>query len=200
MELTREDVFSVANAATATGLALSVGGAVNIDELAGVLAFGAGRVCDVADGYLARRYHASEFGAKFDATADKIAVLFGCYFAYAEEVAPTPVIATIVGVNILNAAANVYLEAVGAHPVTDEDGRRQMAAFMACLGSFALGNATDTEAFNTVGIAAFGAGVIPAVSSSARYQKHAWNERQQRRAPKQNIRPTPVMRPSKRRA
>ncbi len=184
---TREQVLAPANAVTAAGLAMSVYGATNIDELSGVLWFGAGRVADVIDGPVARYTDtASPFGAKFDAAADKIAVAFGCYFAWVEEVAPQPVIATIVGVNLLNAAANVYLEYAGAEPETDDAGKTTMAAFMASMGSFALSNALESTFFEGVAVGSFFAGLPYAAKSSGRYAKHAWQERQHSSEPKQN--------------
>ncbi len=199
MPPSREDIFSAANAVTTTGLALSAYGAVNIDELSGVMLFGLGRALDVIDGKVARRYHSSEFGAKFDAVADKIAVAMVGYYAWVEEVAPEPIIATIIGVNVINACSNIYLEHVGAEPHTDPQGRDMMFAFMTALGLSALGNATDSEILNTGGWVAFGGGLKPAAESSHRYVKNAWHEREQRRQPKQNTRPTPKMRPSNRR-
>lgn len=187
MPPSKEQILAPANAITLAGLAVSAYGAMNIDELSGVLLFGVGRVADVIDGPVARYTNtASEFGAKIDASADKIAVAFGCYFAWVEEVAPEPVIATIVAVNLINAVANVYLDHVGAEPETDPAGKRMMFAFMAALGLFALGNATDSQALEVAGGVSFAGGVPFAAKSSGRYVKNAWQERQHSREPKQN--------------
>lgn len=152
-----------------------------------MLLFGIGRTADVIDGPVARYTNtASEFGAKLDAGADKIAVAFGCYFAWVEEVAPEPVIATIVAVNLINAAANVYLENMGAEPETEPAGKKTMLAFMLALGLFALGNAVDSQALEVAGGVSFAGGVPFAAKSSRRYVKNAWQEREHSRAPKQN--------------
>lgn len=68
-------LFTAANAVTATGLLLTVFGSIRLDSVLGFLSILAGRLFDLVDGLVARKTGSSEFGAKLDAVADKLAVL-----------------------------------------------------------------------------------------------------------------------------
>ena len=163
-----------ANAITIAGLALSVYGAANLNEVSGVLIFGAGRVLDIADGYVARRTHASRFGALLDASADKAAVAAalagGLYF----EAVPVAVLGTIAAANIINASANTYSESKKQEPKTSTAGKYYMFGYNAAFGAFALGAAMEgNSTLGSAGWAIFAATTPLAIKASWDYTKAA---------------------------
>jgi phosphatidylglycerophosphate synthase len=189
MEIRKEDVLTPANLITVAGLALSIHGATHINEVSGVIEYGVGRVFDMADGYVARRTHASRLGEMLDAVSDKAAIAFVLFEAWHQDVGPEAVLAIVALYNVVNAVANTYAEKHEANPKTNKAGKFAMFGQNAALGSLLL---SDTLGGNVgleaAGWVAFSASLPLATKASYEYVQHAWQIRNQK-LPRSNIAP-----------
>lgn len=174
MEISKQDVLTPANALSTAGLLLTVVGSANIDKVSGVAMVGVGRALDLADGYVARRTHASEFGAAVDATFDKLAVAAIAVQAWRHDAAPDAVLAAVVTFNIINAVSNVYADRKGFEAKTSIDGKLGMFGQNVAVGAFALANALgDNVGVEAAGWFAFAASAPSSVKASIGYSRHA---------------------------
>lgn len=83
MGINRKDILSAANVITLVGVGLTLVGALQLDTWPGLIMATIGKSLDNLDGYVARRWHSSSFGAALDATADKLSglmLLAGCWY------------------------------------------------------------------------------------------------------------------------
>jgi phosphatidylglycerophosphate synthase len=159
MKIHTSDVLTPANAITLVGLGMSLYGAYNLDTLSGTLIFGAGKSLDMLDGPVARRTHASDFGAAFDATADKIAIGAALVASVIHESAPLPVIGFIAAQNITNTVFTLAAEKRGLQPKTSWEGKRAMFGQGLAIGGFALAHALNNEAVDVASWGVFAASV-----------------------------------------
>jgi len=179
MEISKQDIFTPANAVTIVGGALAVHGATHIHELSGVLEFGAGRMLDICDGFIARRTHSSPFGEGLDATVDKAAIAAGVGEAWHQNAVPWEVLAVIALINITNASANLYAKRQGAEPHSSWAGKRYTFGQNAAYGAFALSHALHhNPGWEAAGWGLFGASTPIAIKSSIDYGRGAWQARQ----------------------
>lgn len=110
------DLLKAPTAITATSLASVVCGAHHIETTEGKCAVVMGRLGDLVDGYVARKFNlSSDAGAIADASSDKLGMAAICAALWQKDIAPKPVIANIVIRNTLNSCATVY------HGTTDTD-------------------------------------------------------------------------------
>lgn len=144
MKVEREDLLTPANTATLIGLALTLHGAANLDSLQGVIEVGAGRALDLIDGHLARKFHASRFGAALDGTADKIATVGMLAGAYHYQAAPELFLGYVLAQNIVNAGITLYAEHKGQHPESSPAGKRGMFFQNLAVGAFALASVMES--------------------------------------------------------
>jgi phosphatidylglycerophosphate synthase len=137
------DIVTPANVITIIGLGLSAHGAAHIYKLSGVIEFGAGRILDLADGFVARRTYESRTGAILDGTVDKIAVAAIVLSALIHKAAPIVVLLIIAAYNLINMVSTIYAELMKAGPKTVRPGKYAMFLQNVALGSFILGNALN---------------------------------------------------------
>ena len=147
MKIEREDILTPANVATIVGLGLTLHGAANLDSLQGVAEIGLGRALDLVDGPLARRFHASRFGAALDGTADKIGTIAMVAGAYHYDAAPDVVLAGVLAQNIVNAGLTLYTEHKGRDPESSFAGKRGMFFQNLAIGAFALASVVESQPF-----------------------------------------------------
>lgn len=88
MGIRKQDIFTPANLVTLLGLALTALGALKLYTLIGLGLVMVGRSLDIADGYIARKTHSSDFGAGLDAVIDKIAGIIILISAYQFNLVP----------------------------------------------------------------------------------------------------------------
>jgi len=147
MKIERQDIITPANVATIVGLGLTLHGAANMDTLQGVVEIGLGRSLDLIDGPLARRFHASRFGAAFDGTADKIGTLAMVAGAYYYDAAPDIVLGGVLVQNVVNAGLTLYAEHKGRDPESSFAGKRGMFFQNLAIGAFALASVLESQSF-----------------------------------------------------
>lgn len=188
------EIITPANVISAVGLGLSAYGATHIQDVSGVLQYGAGRVLDVIDGPIARRtYPGSRIGAVVDASFDKLAVAFALLEAWNHHAAPEGVIAVMALMNVINAASTVYADRKGTEPVTSKAGKYFMFGYNASFGAYVLGNALGgNTGLELTGAALFAATTPIAAKASYDYTKAAWQARTM--APKNRVTSSPQIR------
>lgn len=152
MRITRQDVFSPANAMSLLGLGLTIYGALNITSLAGVLIIGVGRLIDVFDGKIARATHESPFGALVDATCDKLGLAVLVPAIWIAHIAPVWLLVYILAQNIINVLLSVWTAVRGGTPAASRFGKYALFIQNLSLGCYALGNTIDNEPFKLVGL------------------------------------------------
>ncbi|HUB93552.1 MAG TPA: CDP-alcohol phosphatidyltransferase family protein [Verrucomicrobiae bacterium] len=104
------DIFTPANLITLLGAALTVIGALHFYAISGLLCVIVGRTLDLIDGPVARRTHTSQFGAIFDATADKLAGLVLLFAVYHYKIVSIVVIALIFAYHLAVSVINVLIK------------------------------------------------------------------------------------------
>jgi phosphatidylglycerophosphate synthase len=168
MNVQKADVLTWPNLMSATGFAMAVHGSTRLNTTSGLVETVAGRLLDVADGFVARRTgQASEFGATVDATLDKFAGLAILVAEGQKGIAPLSDLGAMFGQNITNSVATAV--AIKRHPELDlaptKDGKHAMASQNLALGAYAFGNLIKdhypraAQVSRTVGRAATIAGV-----------------------------------------
>jgi phosphatidylglycerophosphate synthase len=168
------DILTPANVISAAGLVLSLYGATHINEMSGVLQYGAGRVLDLIDGPVARRTYTSRLGAKVDGAFDKAAVVFALAAAAYTDSSPKPVVWAVFSFNSINAAATVYADRQNAEPVTSKAGKYAMFGQNVALGSFLLANAMGgNSALEMTGWAASAATLPVSIKASYNYTRQS---------------------------
>lgn len=135
-----QEVVTLPNAISATGFILAVHGARRLDTPLGLAETAAGRVLDLADGYVARATgQTSEFGASLDATFDKFASLAIVASEWHKDIAPKPALVAMMSQNIINSVATGI--AIKKHPAqviaSSRDGKYAMAAQNFALAAYA---------------------------------------------------------------
>lgn len=184
-EFNREDILTPANAVSLAGFALTAYGATHIGDVSGVLEAGAGRVLDLADGFIARKTHASEFGAKLDATLDKMAVGVIAGEAWYQHAAPEAVIGVIALYNVVNAVSNVYSVKKTGQANTSIAGKRAMFGQNIAAGMLLLGHSLNVSNLDIAGWTAFGASMPIASKATYDYVNHARKAYSKNKLPKQ---------------
>ena len=178
MKIEREDLLTPANVATILGLALTLHGAASLDTVQGVAEVGIGRALDLADGPLARRFHASRFGAALDGTADKIATLGMVVGAYHYDAAPVSLLGYVLLQNAVNAGLTLYAEHKGKDPESSFAGKRGMFFQNVSIASFALANVIDSQGYSngleSVGVISSGIGIVLGAIGTYGYFKEAF--------------------------
>lgn len=138
-QITKQDVFSPANAISLIGLTLAIYGSFNITSVSGVLLLGLGRFIDVFDGPIARRTHTSGFGALVDATCDKIGIAFLVTAVWVADYVPLWLIAYILLQNIANVVLSWITARRGMKPSASRAGKYAMFLQNISIGFYALG-------------------------------------------------------------
>lgn len=129
------------NLISGIGFGLVVAGAFAVETLAGLLAIIAGRLLDLADGWVARQIRqSSRLGAMLDATLDKLAGLAIIIALWNAGMAPKAALVAIVVHNLLNAiiTASTAKRQPDRKLVPSLHGKYAMAAQNAALAAYAV--------------------------------------------------------------
>jgi phosphatidylglycerophosphate synthase len=129
MEISRDEVLTVANGVSAAGAVIALHGATELDSWQGIVEVAAGEALDLVDGPIARsRGETSQFSAGVDAGLDKLKALAIMIAEWKKGLAPRASLALIAGHNAVNTA--VTLVGMYNHPDEDfapsKDGKRSM--------------------------------------------------------------------------
>lgn len=134
------DLFRAPTAITFGSLALLCHSCQRIDTVEGKIGVVAGKLGDVLDGYIARRFNmSSDAGALADAASDKIGMAVILAALWEHDIAPKPILAGMAVRNTVNTVATTY------HGFNDPDKRAHQPPKS---GKYAM-------AFDTLSIAAF---------------------------------------------
>lgn len=153
-------------------------GAAELETKHGKAEVAIGRVGDLVDGAVARKFNlSSDAGAIFDVTADKLGMLAIAKHAWQKDLVPKPILAIMAAKHSINAAATVY------NGLSDQQrrsirppksGKYSMFADNISLGAFLLSDELDCgsaayEAARALGYAAFGIGLAFGANATHRY-------------------------------
>lgn len=144
------DIITIPNVISLSGLALVIHGSQRIETLEGVNEIAIGRGFDLLDGLVARSLHQeTSTGALFDATCDKIGMLYMTTQAWKKDVVPKKMLSTIIASNVLNAgltvaAANRHGEEKGSYRPS-RSGKYAMALYNAGFMCYAYASALEKE-------------------------------------------------------
>ena len=162
---------------TAASFGLVLDGVRKIDTREGKIEIALGRLGDLADGLVARKFdQSSDAGAIADATCDKLGILAIGSKIWHENLAPKQILAGIAVKHAVNAVATTYN---GLHDADKrsirppKSGKFSMAADNLALGAFLLAdeckNPQTKNIARGVGYAAATAGLAFGIYSTARY-------------------------------
>ncbi len=177
MKLSREDLATPANAATAIGLLMTLAGALRLNTVHGIALVGIGRALDLVDGPLARKFGSSRFGAALDGTADKIATFAIIAAAFYFQSVPFWVLVYVLLQNIINMAIVAYAEYRKRNPESSLLGKRGMFFQNSALVLFTVSSvleASSTQSITrNIAIAALTVAVPLSLLGSIGYLRHA---------------------------
>lgn len=185
----KQEVCTIPNAISLAGAAMTWHGAERIDTPSGTAEVIVGRSLDTIDGPIARATgQASDVGAFIDATSDKIVTAKLLHEMWRKDVVPKPIIASIIGINAVNAAATI--DSVGANGDTSirpvKSGKFALALETGALFAHAIGKNLEesgkdrgTATARSIGNFAFIAALPLAAHASYSYIKQARDARRQ---------------------
>lgn len=171
LRVSRADLITPANALTTLGVVLTIVGAIRLDTVAGFFIVGSGKFLDIADGLVARRTHTSNFGAFFDASADKLTALVLLIAAYHFRIAPIAFLLFVFFYHGSIAAMALDAERHGIRTRPTRLGKNTMFLHIGALLFFALAKAVTTGhdiIYASAAIIAI-AGIVAGVLSFAHY-------------------------------
>src|ERR1700741_2497287 len=171
MKVTKADIFSLANAISLIGLAMTIWGSIHVHTLAGVLIIGLGRFIELFDGKVARATHSRRLGAIVDATFDKIGLGFLVPAIWIAHIAPYWLLVYIIAQNLLNVIFSLIAAAKKAKPTSSKLGKHAMFFQQISLGFYALGNTIDFKPFTVLGLVIGIASIYWAVRATYGYFK-----------------------------
>ena len=176
-----QDIFTIPNAMSLTGAALSWKGVEKLEEPKGLAQLIIGRSIDAVDGQVARALgQESNFGATVDAGLDKLATAKIMWELNQKNAAPKKVLGTIALLSAINFAttAKFMVDHPGEPIRPTKSGKLAMAAETVALFAYSAGyTAEQTGKVNTakvlknIGNAAFVAALPAAIHSTAHYVK-----------------------------
>lgn len=183
MKVARQDLLTPANALTLLGFVLCGFGSWNLNSLLGVWLLGIGRLLDMVDGTVARRTHASAFGALLDASTDKFIALFILIASWHYHTMPLGILLFIFGRNVLSVFNYFYVSHLNLPPEPSLAGKRAGFAEGIVFVSFALAHLSGaSNLWHILGWAVFVLHLPLALQASAGYAKIALSERAKRKA------------------
>jgi phosphatidylglycerophosphate synthase len=177
MKVTRQDLFTPANAVSLIGLILTIYGSFNLSSISGVLLLGLGRFIDIFDGKIARATHTSDFGAMLDATCDKIGIAVLVPAVWLADIAPVWLLVYILVQNILNVIFSLIAVNKGGAVSSSKAGKYAMFLQNISLGGYALASVTPLDFFAVIGLILGIASIYWAIKATSGYygllKKHA---------------------------
>jgi phosphatidylglycerophosphate synthase len=120
------DITTPASIITLAGLLLSIYGAFQLNTVHGLVLVAIGRGLDLIDGPVSRLTRPTRFGAAFDATSDKIALLAILIACFTYDIQPIWLVAYVAIHNLLNSVLSVVAEKRGNNPEASLDGKLSM--------------------------------------------------------------------------
>lgn len=177
-DLNPTDLLQLPTAITLGSFALVCDGSRKIDTRAGKWEVAIGRLGDVVDGFVARKFNmSSDAGALADAACDKFGMAAIGTALWQHEIAPRPLLAIMATRNVVNAGATFYngLRDTQKRAIrTPKTGKYSMAADNISLGAFMLANelqegSTGYKFARGLGYAAATAGLIWGIDATKRY-------------------------------
>lgn len=184
-DIRAKDLLQAPTAITAVSFGAVVEGSRRLDTREGKIQVIAGRIGDVVDGFVARKFDmSSDAGAIADVTADKLGMLAIATGAWKHDIVPRPILVAMAAKHITNAGATLY------NGLTDDkkrsirppkSGKYSMAADTLSLGAFMLADELDPEssAYHVargIGYTAFVAGMVFGAVSTRHYLKNEFDE------------------------
>lgn len=189
MKIRLRDVFTAPNVVTTTGLVGTFVACKDLTLPKNLALLASSRTLDIFDGALARKLNqSSDFGAGYDAVADKLALSWIIKSMLEQDVAPKSALTVVAARNFTNAAltgGSLYKDFSGQELRRNEPGGPAIAIETAALGSFAIANSLALSGgseqkinfFNEagwlgIGIGSFGYGVPATRGYVERYISH----------------------------
>lgn len=161
LQVNPKDVFTIANAVTIIGLAVTCFGSFKLDSWLGFAAIAMGRLLDMLDGVIARKTRTSPFGALLDAVSDKLAGLAIVIGALYYQLVPRWLIAFLVAQHLIVVGIAIYGRRKGRPTKVTQMGKNNMFLHMFTLIVFAGAGLSEGTAGSFLTIVAY----ILAVSS-----------------------------------
>ena len=135
-------VITPANAISLSGLALTISGLQDFkrgDKKKAITKVISGRICDIADGYVAERTKTkSPLGEAVDATVDKISMAHGLYVMSKTNTLPSLASASFLSQNIINTAATALSKKRGTELHPSAEGKITTLLQWAAIGGYAI--------------------------------------------------------------
>ena len=184
-QINAQDLLQAPTAITAASFAMVLDGSRKIDTPEGKAEAIIGRIGDIVDGYVARKFDmTSDAGAIADVTADKLGMLAIAIGAWRHDIVPKPILAAMAAKHVTNAAATLY------NGLTDEkkrsirppkSGKYSMAADTVSLGAFMLADELEPHSpgyriARRIGYTAFAAGMAFGTVSTRHYVKGEFDD------------------------
>lgn len=172
MKIGSKDILTPANILSVSGLALVFVGSTRLSDWSGFVMVALGRLLDIADGYVARRTHTSDFGAAVDAIADKLSILLLTTALFWYELAPLWVLGYILGQNALVAVAVLIASHRKIKAKTSVAGKRNMFLqniVMLIFACTALANGNTKSILLTMAYLVLGASFLYAFRATRGY-------------------------------
>ena len=135
-------VITPANVVSLAGLALTVSGLQDFkrgDKKKAITKVISGRICDIADGYVAERTKTkSPLGEAVDATVDKISMAHGLYVMSKTHTLPPLASASFLSQNVINTAATALSKKRGIELHPSAEGKITTLLQWAAIGGYAI--------------------------------------------------------------
>ena len=135
-------VITPANVVSLAGLALTVSGLQDFkrgDKKKAITKVISGRLCDIADGYVAERTKTkSPLGEAVDATVDKISMAHGLYVMSKTHTLPPLASASFLSQNVINTAATALSKKRGIELHPSAEGKITTLLQWAAIGGYAI--------------------------------------------------------------
>ncbi len=186
----KEEIFTIPNAMTAVGGALTWDGANTLEEPSGFAKVVVGRSLDALDGTVARKTgQTSDFGALLDAGIDKVATAKLVGEMWRRNAAPKGVLSTIALFHAINAGATFFanIRRTTAPTRPTKSGKLAMAAETVSLFAYTGAHTAEragkpelAKYLRALGGGAFLTSLPGAIHSTATYTKRAWQNPDQK--------------------
>ena len=143
-------VITPANVVSLAGLAITISGLQDFkrgDKKKAITKVISGRLCDIADGYVAERTKTkSPLGEAVDATVDKISMAHGLYVMSKTHTLPPLASASFLSQNVINTAATALSKKRGIELHPSAEGKITTLLQWAAIGGYAI---ASTEKYNS---------------------------------------------------
>ena len=147
-------IITPANAISLAGLYLTISGLQDFkrgDKKKAITKVISGRLCDIADGYVAERTKTkSPLGEAVDATVDKISMAQGLYVMSKTHALPPIASAAFLSQNIINTAATAISKKRGVELHPSAEGKITTLLQWAAIGGYAIASTEKSRDDHTI--------------------------------------------------